>query len=125
MPVYGDATVPGAPGTWDRAVWWALNRAARVGAPSGRHRWRSAPPFHYQGLLVTSGTPRLPWGRSTVARARLTHVPHTILFAWRGERLAGRMVAWWCGARTAYFVLLDDPGSQVCRMCLFRRDAPE
>jgi hypothetical protein len=119
-PVYGEASNPQAPGTWRRDVWWALNRAARVGAGTGRNRWRSKPPFTYAGLRVTSGEPRLPYGRSTSGRAYLSHLPHTILFAWRDGRLAGRMVAWHCGARTAYFQLLDEPTSPLCQMCVFQ-----
>lgn len=127
--IYGDALVPGAPGTWQRDVWFALNRSARVGSPAGRHRFRTAPPFTYnhgghggldRDLLVTAGRPRLPYGRSTQGRGYLTHVPHTILFAWHKGAMAGRMVAWWCGARTAYFRLIDEPSSPLCRMCLFR-----
>ena len=109
-----------APGTWDRPVWWALNRAARVGRGAGRNRWRCSPPFRYEGLLVTSGRPRLPYGRSTSRKGHLTHMPHTILFAWRGGELAGRMVAWHCGARTAYFRLVDEPDSPLCQMCVFQ-----
>lgn len=107
------------PGSWPRPVWWALNRAARVGQGTGRHRWRLEPPFRYAGLLVTAGTPRLPYGRSTTNRGHLSHMPHTILFAWRAGHLAGRMVAWHCGARSAYFRLLDEPDSPMCQMCVF------
>lgn len=124
---YGDAPVPGAPGTWDRDVWWALNHGARVGHGTGRHRWRNKPPFHstYDGnrgrrLLVTSGVPQLPYGRSTASQAYLTHFPHTILFAWHKGVLVGRMVSWWCGARTAYFRLCDEPTSPLCVPCQFR-----
>jgi hypothetical protein len=119
--VYGEALTPGAPKTWNREVWWALNRAARVGSPAGRHRWRLAPPFHYGSLYVTSGKTSWPYGMSTARRREtLTHLPHTILFAWRRGRLAGRMIAWHCGARTAYFRLAREPGSRVCQMCLFQ-----
>lgn len=118
--VYGEAPNPGAPKTWDREVWWALNRAARVGEGTGRHRWRCVPPFHYGDLLVTSGKTRLPYGIPTSRRARLTHLPHTVLFAWRAGRLRGRMVAWHCGARTAYFRLSEVPGPRLCQMCVFQ-----
>lgn len=110
----------GAPGTWQRDVWWALNKAARVGAGTGRNRWRFTPPFDYEGLHVTSAVPKLRWGLSTSGQARLTHVSHTILLAWRGGDLVGRMVAWHCGARTAYFRLLAEPREPVCQMCLFQ-----
>lgn len=118
--VYGLADQPGAPGTWNRSVWWALNRAARVGRATGRNRWRIRPPFRYEGLLVTAGEPRLPYGRSTSGRGYLTHLPHTILFAWRDGVVAGRMVAWHCGARTACFRLVDEPSSPLCQMCVFQ-----
>lgn len=117
---YGEKGTPGAPGTWDREVWWALNRAARVGKPTGRNRWRLEPPFHMHGLLVTAGSPNLPYSRSTATQGHLTHAAHTILFAWRGGVLAGRMVAWHCGARSAHFVLLDEPNSPLCQMCVFQ-----
>lgn len=118
--VYGEAPTPGAPGTWDRSVWWALNRAARVGEGTGRHRWRQVPPFRFGELLVTSGKTSWPYGVSTAGQARLTHLPHTVLLAWRGQRLAGRVIAWHCGARTAYFRLLREAGPRVCQMCLFQ-----
>ncbi len=119
--VYGEAVRPGAPGTWDRAVRWALNRAARVGAGTGRNRWRLAPPFHYGSLYVTSGKTSWPYGYSTARKAPLVHLPHTVLFAWRRGRLAGRMIAWHCGARTAYFRLAREPGGRsVCQMCVFQ-----
>lgn len=117
---YGERGTPGAPGTWDREVWWALNRAARVGEPNGRNRWRLKPPFRMHGLTVLAGTPRLPYGRSTSGKGHLTHAAHTVLFAWRAGRLEGRMVAWHCGARTAHFRLLDEPDSTLCQMCLFQ-----
>lgn len=120
VTVYGETPSPGAPGTWDRPVWWALNRAARIGGRTGRNRWRLAPPFHYGDLLVTAGTPRLPYGRSTSGKGHLTHMPHTILFAWRSGVLVGRMVAWHCGARTAYFRFVDEPESPLCAMCAFQ-----
>jgi hypothetical protein len=120
VTAYGEAPNAQAPGSWDRPVWWALNRAARVGRATGRNRWRLQPPFRFEGLLVTAGVPRLPYGRSTSTHGHLTHMPHTILFAWRAGVLAGRMVAWHCGARTAYFRLLDEPDSATCQMCVFQ-----
>lgn len=118
---YGTSLKPGTPGTWDREVWWALNRAARVGNGTGRHRWRMVPPFDYGSLRVTASTPVPAYGVSTHGRGRLTHVPHTLLFAWRGGVLAGRMVAWCCGARTAYFVLGHEASTELCQMCVFQQ----
>lgn len=125
--IYGDAPQPGAPGTWNRDVWFALNRTARIGQATGRNRYRTKPPFHYdhgqwggRRLLVTAGTPQLPFGRSTAGKAYLTHFPHTILFAWHRGLLVGRMIAWHCGSRTAYFRLLDEPTSPLCVPCQFR-----
>jgi hypothetical protein len=117
--VYGDGQ-SGTPGSWNREVWWALHRAARVGAGTGRNRWRLTPPFTYGSLLVTAGGPRMPYGQSTHGRGRLTHVPHTVLFAWKAGELKGRMIAWHCGARTAYFRLMDVPASKMCPMCVFQ-----
>ena len=62
----------------------------------------------------------MPYGRSTLGQGHLTHMPHTLLFAWRDGVLAGWMVAWWCGARTAYFRTLSEPDSPLCPMCEFR-----
>jgi hypothetical protein len=62
----------------------------------------------------------LPWGRSVARQGYLSHVPHTVLFAWRRGVLVGRMVAWFCGARAAYFRFEDEPSSPVCQVCLFR-----
>jgi hypothetical protein len=124
--IYGDASVLGAPGTWERDVWWALNHGARVGKGTGRHRWRHKPPFHSsycstgRRLLVTAGEPRLPYGRSTAGKAYLTHFPHTVLFAWHDGVIVGRMISWWCGSRTAYFVMQDEPTSPLCVPCQFR-----
>lgn len=118
---YGTSLSPGTPGTWNREVWWALNRSARIGQATGKNRWRAAPPFRTSyGLFVTAGEPRKPYGRSTHGRAYLTHLPHTVLFAWRCGILAGQMMAWHCGARTAYFRLVDEPDSPLCPMCVFQ-----
>lgn len=119
---YGAAANPGSPGTWQRDVWWALNRAARIDArPNSR---KLSPPFRFKGqgrtLRVTSGTPALPYGRSTSGKGYLTHLAHTVLFAWDRGQPAGWMIAWHCGARTAYFRLIDEPDSPVCAMCVFR-----
>lgn len=102
-------------------MWWALNRAARVGEGTGRHRWRQVPPFTYGSLRVTASQPVPAYGISTHGRGRLTHLPHTLLFAWRGEALAGRMVAWHCGARTAYFQLGHEATTGLCQMCVFQQ----
>lgn len=119
--IYGQHGSPGSPGSWQREVWWALNRAARVGRPVGRNRWRIAPPFSYEGLRVTSGVPRKPYGRSVGRNAFLTHLPSALLFAWHHGELAGHMVAWRCGARTAYFRFTDEPDSTLCPACLIER----
>lgn len=121
--IYGQHPNPGAPGTWNRDLWFALNRCARVGAPTGRGRWRIAPPFTSYGYRVTAGEPRKPYGRATGRNAYLTHLPTTVLFAWRDGQLAGHMVAWRCGARTAYFRFLDEPDSVLCPACLIDRSA--
>lgn len=123
---YGSALNPGTPGTWQRDVWFVLNRTARVGQAVGRHRFRCSPPFTYgpnrysRRLRVTAGQPHMPYGRSTSGKGYLTHMPHTVLFAWHRGELVGSMVAWQCGARTAYFRFLDEPDSPLCVMCQVR-----
>ena len=114
MIVYGEAPTPGAPGTWDRELWRALHTAGRP-----RYFGRGLP-IRYGRYTVTSGAPNRPYGRGTHGHAYLTHVPRRLLFAWAGGRLRGRMVAWHCGARTAYFRLSDEPTSPLCPMCLAR-----
>ncbi len=121
MTIYGQAPIPGAPGTWQREVFWALN-AARVGEPYGRNKYRHPAPFTYAGIRVTQASFDLPWGRSTGRNAFLTHMPRAVFLAWRRGALAGHMVAWWCGARTAYFRLCDEPESPLCPPCLMYRD---
>jgi hypothetical protein len=123
QPIYGQHPSPGTPGTWDREIWWVLNRSARVGNPVGRNRWRLAPPFTMHGLRVTAGQPRKPYGRSTGKNSYLSHLPTTVLFAWRDGQLVGHMVAWRCGARTAYFRLIDEPDSPICPVCLIDRSS--
>lgn len=116
--MYGSGS-PGAPGTWDREVWWALN-AARTGTGTGRHRWRTRPPFKYGKYLVTKGEPNLPWGRSLHSRGHLSHMVLAVLFAWEGGEIAGRVAVWHCGARTAYFEFIEEPNSTICPACRYR-----
>lgn len=120
--VYGQHPSPGIRGTRPREVWWALSRAARAGQQVRRGRQpRPATPFIRAGYLITEATPRLPYGRSTAPNNYLTHLPVAVLFAWQGGVLAGHMVAWRCGARTAYFRFLDEPDSTLCPVCLIER----
>lgn len=123
--IYGQHPAPGSRGTWQREVFWALNTAARVGRGTGRHRWKFATPFSYGGMRITAGEPRMPYGRSTAKNSYLTHVPRVILLAWRSGELVGHMVAWRCGARTAYFRLIDEPDSPFCPVCLIDRPPRE
>lgn len=104
---------------WPRDVTWALNRAARVGEPTGRNRWRLEPPFRHDGVLVKAAVPRRGFGVSTQKNARRTHVPRTVLTAWKRGQLVGWSVAWSCGPRTAAFELLDSPaaGRPLCAPC--------
>lgn len=121
--IYGEGQ-PGAPGTWDREIYRALH-AARVGKPNGRHRWKLDTPFHYSGILVTKAEPRLPWGRSTHGRGHLSHMIAAVLMAWQDGKLIGHMTAWHCGARTAYFRLIDEPDSPICPACRYRTSTQE
>lgn len=120
MIAYGQASSPGAPGTWQREVFWALHHA-RVGAPYGRNRWRPAAPFTTRGYRVTEALFDFPYGRSVGRNAYLTHMPRAIFLAWRHGELRGHMVAWWCGARTAYFRLDAEPSSPLCPACVMYR----
>jgi hypothetical protein len=121
--VYGQATSPGAPGTWQREVWLAF-RAARVGRPYGRNRWRFEAPFHRGDVLVTEAAFDHPYGRAVGRNAFLTHLPRAVFLAWRHGQLVGHTVAWWCGARTVYFRLLDEPTSPFCPRCLMEISLP-
>ncbi len=98
---------------------WALNRAARVGEPTGRNRWRMEPPFRFGGVLVKAAVVRRGFGVSTHRGARRSHVPRCVLTAWKGGQLVGWAVAWSCGQRTADFELLDEPapGRPLCPAC--------
>lgn len=106
---------PGAPGTWNREVWWAINAASR------RNGRRLVPPYRYGSLWVTGATPRHPYGRSTHASAFLTHLVVAVFMAWRSGRLVGWMARWRCGASTAHFRLVDEPDSVVCPACMIER----
>jgi hypothetical protein len=117
VTVYGSASNPGAPGTWQREVFFALH-AARVGEPYGRNKYRMPAPFTSRGIRVIEARFDLPYGRSTGRNAFLTHMPRALFLAWRRGQLAGHMVAWWCGSRTAYFQLLDEPTSPTCPACV-------
>lgn len=111
MIVYGTSPRPGTPGTWDYEITRALHYAVRA-----HRRWPA--PLTYGRYTLTVGTPRLPYGRSVHALGHLTHIPRALLFAWRGGRLAGRMVVWECGSTTAYFRMQDEPDSQLCPVCV-------
>lgn len=105
---------------------WALNRAARVGDATGRNRWRLAPPFRHGDVLVKAGVPKRRYGVSLGKNGRRTHVPRTMLLAWRDGQLVGWAVAWACGPRTSRFQLLDEPAPSrslcpLCSMVVFGR----
>lgn len=112
-PIYG-TEVPGAPGTWQRDVWWALYHVRRD----------QQPPFRYRGLgrdfYVSSGTPKRPYGRSSHTGGRIDHLPRRILFAWERGKVAGRMIEWWCGSKTAYFTTSDRQEKPLCVQCCAR-----
>jgi hypothetical protein len=119
---YGQHPHPGAPGTWQREVYWALFRAQFSDRYNVR---RGVPlPYSYQGMRVLRADPRHPYGRSTGKNAFLTHIPVGIAIAWRRGRVVGHMVQWRCGARTVYFRLMDEPESPFCPVCLMNRERP-
>lgn len=115
---------PGAPGSWNRDVHFALNRAAVPGTYRPGKSWgacRIEPPFERHGVLVTYAVPRLPWGRSTHAGAYLTHAVAGIFVAWRGGRPVGWQARWKCSPGTAHFRLLEEPNSPICALCTLDR----
>jgi hypothetical protein len=114
---------PGAPGTWNREIHYAL-----TGASWRRVRsWDPVRtfPFRSGAYVVTKATPGLPWGRSLHASGYLTHVVDEILIAWRAGRPVGWKVRWRCGSGTSWFRLLDEPDSTVCPVCLIERPPRE
>lgn len=107
---------PGAPGTWNREVWWALNAADRRKGPR-----RLMPPYRWGTLYVTEAAPRRPYGRSTHASAYLTHLVVAVYIAWRRGKPVGVLARWRCGAGTPHFRLVDEPDSVVCPACMLER----
>jgi hypothetical protein len=113
---------PGAPGTWDREMWWALNAVTLPGmARAGRHRWRLVAPITHRGFRITVAAVRHPYGRSTHASAYLSHILAGVLLVWRSGVLRGAQARWRCGARTIHFRLLDEPDSVICPACKIDR----
>jgi hypothetical protein len=103
----------------EREVIWAMNRAARVGDATGRHRWKLVPPFRHGSVTVRAGVPRYRFGVSTGKNSRTTHVTRVVFIAWREGLLVGSMAAWACGARAQAFELLDvaPAGRRLCPRC--------
>lgn len=112
---YGQHPSPGAPYTWSRDVYRALNCLA------GRGRWRDRQTFTHEGMVIVPARPNHPYGRSTGRNAYLTHVPRDVYIAWRRGVVVGHVIAWRCGARTAYFRFIDEPDSPICPVCLIDR----
>lgn len=70
------------------------------------------------GRSVHHATPNRPYGRSTHARGYLTHIATRMYVAWMTGRHVGHMVWWRCGGSTQHFVLLAEPNSPLCPVCV-------
>jgi hypothetical protein len=99
----------------DVEVTRALNAASR-----GHARWRRTEGriIDWYGVSVYYAKPNQPYGRSTQARGYLTHLVAHGYLAWRSGRLAGQMIRWRCGGSTQHFVLLGEPNSPLCPVCV-------
>lgn len=80
---------------------------------------RDCVPFsHKHGpYLITFPRPKKPYGRALLGT--YFHQPKLISCAWRNGRMVVCKVAWWCGASTFNFVLLDEPMGPLfnCKVC--------
>jgi len=107
-------TRPGARGTWNRDLHFALHAA-------GRRRHGLTPPYRSRGYLVLAADHRAPWGRSTHASGYLSHAVSLVVVAWRGGRVAGGLARWRCGAATRHFRLEMEPSGPICPLCTIDR----
>jgi hypothetical protein len=113
MTSHARLTSGGRPYISDRRTEWALSSAMR-----GHRRWRTNVHVRAYDTTVTRASPNRPYGRSIHGRGYLTHLPRDVYLAWRGGRLVGARTRWCCGGATALFVLLDEPNSPLCPLCL-------
>lgn len=107
---------PGAPGTWNRAVWWAVRGGCRHYG-----RTKDATPVRSGNFRIIFARPAMGYGRSTHTAAWLTHVAEIVVFAWRDGMVAGWAVRWRCGAMTQHLTLEAEPSSPLCPVCLLER----
>jgi hypothetical protein len=94
---------------------------ALYGASRCRARWRTTrigPVYERLGRTVYYARPNRPYGRSTQARAYLTHIPAHVYVAWRGGRIVGQLVRWRCGGDSKSFEFTVEPTSPLCPVCL-------
>jgi hypothetical protein len=94
----------------------ALNAAA--GGHHTHKRTTPGPVIRWEGRIVHLARAKQPYGRSTHARGYLTHVCGPLYLAWRRGRHVGAMVRWRCGGTTNHFVLLAEPNSPLCPICV-------
>ena len=115
----------GAPGTWDRAMHWALNSVSLPGMQlTGKARWNLVAPIRRQGFHIIPAQVHKPYGRSTHTAAYLSHIVIGVLMVWQNGILVGSQAIWRCGSRTLHFYLLDEPDSIVCPACKIERLGP-
>lgn len=106
----------------DREVRWAFSAA------TGRYYWgRNRKPAGWRepglvlskhGVTVYRSRRCLPYGESTHARGYLTHIADAVYTAWRGGRMVGQMVRWWCSSTTTLFRLSSEASGPLCPMCV-------
>jgi hypothetical protein len=106
----------------DRMVRWAF------AAATGRFYWgRNRKPegwrepglvLRQNGVTVYRSARCLPYGESTHARGYLTHIADAVYTAWRGGRLVGQMVRWWCSSTTTLFRLAGEASGPLCPVCV-------
>jgi hypothetical protein len=101
----------------------ALNAAGRCG--HAKFRRTHGHIITWYGRAVYYARPKMPYGRSTQARAYMTHLTTHGYIAWRGGRAVGAMVWWRCGGSTQHFELLAEPSSPLCPVCVGRACPPE
>lgn len=99
----------------DRDTTRALHAASRGHA---KHKATHGPVIDWCGRTVYKAQPRQPYGRSTHARGYLTHLTTHLYIAWRHGALVGQLVRWRCGGSTEHFVLLAEPNSPLCPVCV-------
>lgn len=93
---------------------------ALVAASRGHAKYKATrgPVIDWCGRTVYKAEPRQPYGRSTHAKGYLTHLNAHLYIAWRQGKPVGQLMRWRCGGSTQHFVLLAEPTSPLCPVCV-------